>query len=439
MGLRLRLNLLLSLIFLATLGIGTVILLKVQREGVSEELTASVEQAARLIAIVVDQLPADLSDEQLQSTLNAIVNIGSTRHLRISASPFTNSVEQNEQLAAPQWFFKFLAPDPVGLLRVIDLRSKQRQVILRADPTAEINEAWREAVPLFIALLFFGMLANGLIYILLGRSLAALERINEALQEIGEGDFAVELPAVGVADIDRISFRVNQLSGDLQRSRIEAQSLAKRSLNIQEQERRQLAQALHDQLGQSINAIKALGVSIQQRSIGSPEINASVQSIIDASSQIYDDVRDMMTLLRPSVLDELGFRLALENMIDDWNSHHEDIFCRLHFGESLPELDENQSINLYRIVQEGLTNIVKHAGASEVSVLLDSIPEHEAGGLMMAIEDNGRGFDPKTVTKGLGIHGIEERVKALSGVLVLQSGAGGTRYEIRVPKSDVGS
>ena len=135
MGLRLRLNLLLSLIFITTLGVGTAVLFSIQREGVHEELTASVEQAAKLIAMVVNQLPADISEQQLQSALNAIVNIGATRHLRISASPYTNSVETSEQLVAPQWFFQFLAPDPVGLLRVIDLRSKQRQVILRADYT----------------------------------------------------------------------------------------------------------------------------------------------------------------------------------------------------------------------------------------------------------------------------------------------------------------
>ena len=438
MGLRLRLNLLLSVIFIATLGVGSAVLLNVLQQGVEEELTASVEQAAKLISVVVNQLPADISDRKLQETLNDIVTVGSTRHLRISADPYANTVANSEQLAAPRWFFSMLAPDPVGLLRVIDLRSKQRQLVVRADATAEINEAWREAVPLFLTLLLFGLLANGLIYIFLGRSLAALERVGDALQEITGGDFTVALPAVGVTDIDKISSRVNELSADLQRSRTEARTLARRSLTIQEQERRDLAQALHDQLGQSINAIKALGVSIKQRSAQAAEIRPSVESIIDASTDMYEHVRDMMTLLRPSVLDELGFRLALENMIDDWNSHHEDVFCQLWFDESVGELDENQSINLYRIVQEALTNVVKHAGATEVKVHLKESVEADGECLILDIHDDGIGFDVNAVTKGLGMHGIEERVEALNGTLVIESGPQGTHYLIKVPMGDTG-
>ena len=436
MGLRLRLNLLLSVIFVATLGVGSAVLLNVLQQGVEEELTASVEQAAKLITVVVNQLPADISERKLQETLNDIVTVGSTRHLRISADPYANTVANSERLSAPRWFFSMLAPDPVGLLRVIDLRSKRRQLVVRADATAEINEAWREAVPLFLTLLLFGLLANGLIYIFLGRSLAALERVGEALQEITGGDFKAALPAVGVTDIDKISSRVNELSADLQRSRTEARTLARRSLTIQEQERRDLAQALHDQLGQSINAIKALGISIRQRSEQSTEIRPSVESIIDASTDMYEHVRDMMTLLRPSVLDELGFRLALENMIDDWNSHHEDVFCQLWFDESVGELDENQSINLYRIVQEALTNVVKHADATEVKVHLKERVELGGESLMLDIYDNGIGFDVNAVTKGLGMHGIEERVEALNGTLVIESGQQGTHYFIKVPVDD---
>ena len=436
MGLRLRLNLLLSVIFIATLGVGSAVLLNVLQQGVEEELTASVEQAAKLISVVVNQLPADISERKLQETLNDIVTVGSTRHLRISADPYANTVANSENLAAPRWFFLLLAPDPVGLLRVIDLRSKRRQLVVRADATAEINEAWREAVPLFLTLLLFGLLANGLIYIFLGRSLAALERVGDALQEITGGDFKAALPAVGVTDIDKISSRVNELSTDLQRSRAEARALARRSLTIQEQERRDLAQALHDQLGQSINAIKALGVSIKQRSEQAAEIRPSVESIIDASTDMYEHVRDMMTLLRPSVLDELGFRLALENMIDDWNSHHEDVFCQLWFDESVGEVDENQSINLYRIGQEALTNVVKHAGATEVEVHLKESVELGGECLMLDIHDNGIGFDVNSVTKGLGMHGIEERVEALNGTLVIESGEQGTHYFIKVPVDD---
>ena len=104
MGLRLRLNLLLSVIFVATLGVGSAVLLNVLQQGVEEELTASVDQAAKLISVVVNQLPADISDRKLQETLNDIVTVGSTRHLRISADPYANTVANSEQLAAQAYF-----------------------------------------------------------------------------------------------------------------------------------------------------------------------------------------------------------------------------------------------------------------------------------------------------------------------------------------------
>lgn len=433
MGLRLRLNLLLSLIFIATLGIGSAILLNVLRNSVAEELSASVEQTAKLITVVVTHLPPDLGDVKLQQLINEIATIGSTRHLRISTEPDANSPFSSAELNTPSWFYNLLAPEPLGLVRVLDLRSNRSQVVIRADATAEINEAWREAYPLFVMLVLFGFFANGLIYILVGRSLRALQKIGIAVQGLGEGNFAFEVAEVGISDVDRIGKRVKELAIDLQRSRAEAQALTRHSLTIQEQERRELAQALHDELGQSISAIRALGVSIQQSSSEDRSLESSVKSIIEISGAMYDRVRDMMSLLRPSVLDELGLRLALQNMVDDWNSHYEDTFCRLEISHKLPEVEENIAINIYRIVQEALTNVAKHAAASDVVIELEPRMPGDNPVVDLTIVDNGVGFDPHTVDKGMGIFGIEDRVEAIGGKLSLESNNAGTRYKIVIP------
>ena len=114
-----------------------------------------------------------------------------------------------------------------------------------------------------------------------------------------------------------------------------------------------------------------------------------------------------------------------------------DVFCQLWFDESVGELDENQSINLYRIVQEALTNVVKHANATEVKVNLKVSVEPDGEYLILNISDNGRGFDVTSVTKGLGMHGIEERVEALNGTLMIESGQRrGTHYRIKIPAGD---
>lgn len=433
MGLRLRLNVSLSIIFVATLAIGTALLLNILRHGVAEELGASVEQSARLISVVVDQLAAELDDSALEEVISHIATASSSRHLRVSSDPTTGFDTNHTALKAPRWFYNLVAPEPRGLEKTLPLGEYQRQLYIRADATAEINEAWREAYPLMMMLVLFGLFANGLIYILVGRSLRSLDDISEALRGIGAGDYSTHVPAVGISDIDQIGQHVRDLSVELQRSHAEAQSLARRSLTIQEQERRQLAQALHDELGQSISAVKALGVSILQRHRDDVTLETSIKSIVEVSGAMYEQVRDMMSLLRPTVLDELGLRLALENMVDDWNSHYEETFCRLDIPEDLPDLAEGVAINIFRIVQEALTNIARHARASEAKIELAQTYNHGDRSIILKIDDNGCGFDINAVDKGLGIYGIEERVDAMQGKLMVTSGTAGTRYEIMIP------
>jgi signal transduction histidine kinase len=154
--------------------------------------------------------------------------------------------------------------------------------------------------------------------------------------------------------------------------------------------------------------------------------------IADVSSGMYDQVRQMMDRLRPSILDELGLISAIGSMIDDWNTHHEQTFCGFEHAGQVPGLPADVSINIFRIVQEALTNVVKHAQAGSVMVRLSAGGAQD--GLLLEIEDDGRGFDPAAARRGLGLVGIEERVRAVGGALHLVAAPGrGTRFEIHIP------
>jgi two-component system sensor histidine kinase UhpB len=247
----------------------------------------------------------------------------------------------------------------------------------------------------------------------------------------------VRVATVGVPDIDVIAERFNHMSSVLQRSSQETQLIAQRSLVIQEDERRRLAQELHDELGQSISAIKALAVSIRARTAAfDAALTTSANTIVEVSTDIYDQVRRMMAQLRPVVLDELGLVSALQSMVDDWNARHEDTFCRFSLRGAAPPLSDHIAINCYRIVQEALTNIAKHARADEASVAIEFNQDgrEKSCALGITIEDNGVGFDSASVMRGLGLVGIGERVDAMHGEMQFETAPQcGTRYRICVP------
>jgi len=146
----------------------------------------------------------------------------------------------------------------------------------------------------------------------------------------------------------------------------------------------------------------------------------------------------MIRRLRPAALDELGLVVALQNMVDDWNERHEDLFCRFNHEGKFNDLEEKININLYRIVQESLTNIDKHANATEVDIQLISsradnirnIPNQ----IYLTIQDDGIGFDLNSITTGMGLLGMRERAEALEGEFAVQSAINeGVKLKITIP------
>ena len=436
MSLRFRLNLALTIVLCIAVFVVMAYLVVNARRAISEELNASVELSSKLVALVLgDVPPSELAE--LTAELGAqLASVGDTRHLRIAITSEERYAGAQSAFPAPpgvpRWFVRLVNPEPLLLVRAVTIGNGPEQVLLRADAADEIAEAWRDFIPAIAMLLIFGMLANLLIYIMLGPALRALTEISSALLKLREGDYQSQVPAVGVAEIDIIVERFNTMSAALRRSTEESHKLARQSLVIQEAERRRLAQELHDELGQSISAIKALAVSIRGQASRSPAaVVDSASTIVDISSDIYERVRHMMVQLRPLVLDELGLLPALQHMIDEWNQYHEDTFCEFRTTGTIPRMSDDKEINCYRIVQEALTNIAKHAQATTASVCVA-----RAGGdsLSITISDDGSGFERDSAQRGLGLVGIRERTEALGGSYQLEAGCGaGTRWEITIP------
>jgi PAS domain S-box-containing protein len=235
-----------------------------------------------------------------------------------------------------------------------------------------------------------------------------------------------------VADITDVTLMQTELAVALQENR----RLSQRSMQVQEEERRNLARELHDELGQSLNAIKVDAVTIRDRSDNADEVLRGARSIIEVSGQVYDVVRSLLQRLRPVALDELGLRSAVEYGVEQWRRRHATVRCSFSAHGDLDGLSEEVNITLYRLAQECLTNVAKHAQATAVTIVLERLSGNTPRGdeVRFSFEDNGSGFDTGRRGQGLGLAGLRERVEALGGQFDLHSAPGqGVRVCASIP------
>jgi len=268
-----------------------------------------------------------------------------------------------------------------------------------------------------------------------------------AAAEVEAGDYTVTVPTeiddeVGKTAhafnrmVTEVSHRTRQLQQEKTKTLNlfnENRMLIHASLVIQEEERKNLALELHDEMGQCLTAIQADAEIIRDISQGKDKrIETSANAIMQVSSRVYDVVHSMMRRLRPGVLDNLGLIEALKDEIDAWNNRNIETQCEFNYSGELQDLDEHSNIMLYRIVQEGLTNISKHAAASHVLIEIQQLGKT----LQLVINDNGKGIDlnPAKNIKGLGLIGMRERVETIDGNFSIESAPGkGFRIKITVP------
>lgn len=193
-------------------------------------------------------------------------------------------------------------------------------------------------------------------------------------------------------------------------------SLTKRMFQVQEEERQHLARELHDEFGQWLTAIQLDTQNIANLLTDkSGQIEDSIASITHSAQQIQNNIRRLNRNLRPALLDELGLSDSLQELVNQWQLHNPNIQCQFTVDSDIRNLDDNLSISIYRLVQEGLTNVSKHAGASEVRITLELESAHPHARMLLSIEDNGKGLKQHSGEIGFGLLGMRERVRALGG------------------------
>jgi signal transduction histidine kinase len=210
----------------------------------------------------------------------------------------------------------------------------------------------------------------------------------------------------------------------------ELAALSARLMSVQEEERRRISRELHDELGQSLTAVSTFLWLLEQKlPAGLGDLRAQALDARRLASQTLAQMRELSQLLRPSVLDSLGLVPSLDSQLQAFSKRHK-ITTRFHADELPDRLPVEVETAVFRIAQEALTNVARHSRASHVDVSLRR-DEHS---LCLQVQDHGIGLPagdgPKS--RGTGLVGIRERVRALGGTFALSSGSG-TRLEVRLP------
>ncbi|WP_439541322.1 sensor histidine kinase [Hyphomicrobium sp.] len=340
---------------------------------------------------------------------------------------------------APQWF----ATAYLGLLgrheaiaQPLSLRDATAGVVATsAEPDAALRRAWREVSTV---VKISAMMAGGIAILaafIVGHALLPARAIIDALRRLEEGQLALRLTRFRSTEFNHIANAVNRLAATLFQTHSERLALTNRLFQVQEDERRALARDLHDEFGQALTATSALATLIESGAPADrPDIAKDARSIAKAQSHMMDALRSTLVRLRSQSIEEVGLEASLRQLINDFNAQsNTGTVFKLQMSGSIADLHKRIAVDLYRIVQECLTNASKHGRPTEVSVRLEHVMDR-APHVSLTVEDNGGGDVSKVRTSsGHGILGIRERLAGLGGALSIGNAPRGLRILAIVP------
>jgi protein-histidine pros-kinase len=258
----------------------------------------------------------------------------------------------------------------------------------------------------------------GAVYVIVRRGLRPVGQIQSALSQLQAGALATRLPHFRVKDLDNISDSFNHCAQALQSAAAQRRALNLRLIAVEEEERRRLARELHDELGQCLTAIKVDAAFMEREAREVlPGIVACARGVGEVVDSIMALIRSMLTRLRPHELETVGLKGTLQDLVTGWQARVADRFsCSLQFEGPVDTLSPQLNITLYRLIQECLTNAVRHSRARVIAIRV----QVDATRVQLRVTETevAAGTVPDA-SGGTGLDGMRERVAAQGGELQL--------------------
>ena len=329
---------------------------------------------------------------------------------------------------APDWYSRIVSP----ALHTREIAVAEGRLLVRADPSRAILDGWDDFKPMVLTVLAGFMLGNLLVFVLVGRAMQPLQQVVRGLQAMEGGSYDTRLPAMQGQEARVLGEAFNAMAQSVQdgiaaqnRAREATLALAQNRELTQviqsriEEVRGQIARELHDELGQQVTAIKSLGQAMVLRAQGvDAHTENAARMVIQSADAIYEEVHQLVSKLRPLALDRFGLQDALQDLVEDARSRHAQVRIHLQVHTPLQDIDPSLATATYRIVQESLTNALRHAQASVIHIDL-SVQDQL---LHIEISDNGIGAAPDWADSGqYGVIGMRERAQGLGGTFSFES------------------
>jgi two-component system sensor histidine kinase UhpB len=420
------------------------------RAATKVEMEAALEVAQRFVSATMKELAAQQKPTQFNQELS--LQLKHLRHVRILLKEPTGQLSllspQSEKGVfgtVPGWFATLMRPQFADrAVRVVALEHVNPVIIL-GEPADEIAEAWDDLLWLTPVWLALNALILAVLYIVLGRVLEPLGQLSKGMLRLEDGHYGTRLSPPKVKELSVLAERFNTLANALGAARDENSRLYRQLITVQEEERRAIANELHDEAGACLFGITANASSIQnlaeQRRDGRrAEINRRAGEILSIVERLKLLNRALLKKLKPGALGPVKLTELLDDLIAGFQRRHPGTDISVAFRKLDDSYGELINLALYRCIQEGITNAIRHGGADKLSVELAEIPaQRRSGGrsprakLSLCLSDNGGGITPAT-PKGFGLTAMAERVKSLGGSCMIETAPSkGTILHIEIP------
>jgi two-component system sensor histidine kinase UhpB len=446
LSLRYRLNLLLALVLLLGLAVNIARLVL----EAAPRVQAEDQSVLRLAREFVGTLVADLNEtpdpdarlSRIVQDLNQLRHVSITRQDDGVEAVANNTRGDDDPYSVPAWFVALIHPEKTTVNVPISIHGKPGSLIITSHPNDEMVEIWDGIVTqlqvgsaIAVALFLMTMMV-------VSRALAPIQSLSEAMKNIEAGDYGTRVKMVGPPELAAICGKLNHLAATLGEAVEEKRRLAESAISLQDAERKEIARELHDEFGPHLFALRAHASSLARTADMSQPDTAALRrhgaAMLEQVNALQQFNRRVLDRLRPVGLAELGLGEAVGALVRLWGESHPEVAIEAEISKSLGETGETADLTIYRTVQEALTNVFRHAGATSIDVAIEpaqqlsSLNRGKRRCVLVRVRDNGNGLKPGHAF-GHGLTGMRERIAALGGTLAVTSSETGLTVEAIVP------
>lgn len=408
---------LVALMLLISVSIDVAMLWSGARRDVGEELSAARLGGVQTVRSAFEDLPR--SDHPARDLRQLVATFNGNRHLTAAVLDQSGRVllasrAAMPRRAAPHWFAASVGPDLQSVRLNVPVAGGYF-LTLRPQPASDIAALWSATINAAGAFAVAALLGLALIYWVIGRALAPLAELSEALGTIGPSGYRERVGEQGPPELRSLQRGFNAMAARLAEIDERNRGLEAQLLTIQDEERAEIARDLHDEIGPHLFAA-ALDADMIGRSARKGDTQAipdQVRSIQTAISHVQRQVRELIARLRPTRAAELGLEAAVGDLVSFWQARQPELQFAIELNGADSDVPESLRDVIYRVVQESVANALRHAETKELSIAVTRASENVA----VTVENRGAPKPAKSDLPGLGLASMRERVHAAGGEL----------------------